>query len=323
MKKLILLVLALVLTLSLAACGGAEGVDINIAVLSGPTGVGAVGLMESNDKGESTNHYNFTVVGANDQITTGLSNGEFDIAAVATNLAATYYNKTSGSVEVIALNTYGVLYILERGDTIKSVADLRGKTIYCAGQAANPEYVLKHILSSNGLTYEGDNADVELVFEAPDAISAKMAAGEIDVCMLPVPAATGVLIQNSDVRSALDLTAEWDALGTGGKLTMGCVVVRREFAEEHPEAVKSFLEEYADSIETVLSDVDHAAQLCESYGIVPKAAVAKRAIPDCNICCVTGADIRVTLEPYYEVLFAANPDSIGGALPDDSFYYVG
>ncbi len=324
MKKLILLLLTLSLVLGLCSCvGDTKPVDVNIAVLTGPTGVGAVGLMEANDNNTTENHYNFTVVGANDQITAGLANGTLDIAAVATNLAATLYAKNPGSIEVVALNTYGVLYILERGESIKSIADLKGKTVYCAGQAANPEYVLKHILTKNGLTYEGDSPDVELVFEAPDSISAKMASGEIDVCMLPVPAATGVLIQNQDVRSAIDLTAEWDALGEGGKLTMGCIVVRSEFAEENPKAVESFLKEYAESISSATDDVDHAAELCEKYGIVPKAAVAKRAIPDCNLCCVTGADMKSTLDPYLNVLFEANPDSVGGKLPDENFYYMG
>ena len=328
MKKLITLMLALTLLLSLAACAekAPEGVDVNIAVLTGPTGVGAVGLMEANDNGETVNHYNFSVVSDNTQINAGLTNGEFDIAAVATNVAATLRNKGVG-IQVIALNTLGVLYILENGDSIRAVEDLAGKTVYAAGQGANPEYVLQHILASHGLTYSTPTTDVAdpdltVVFEAADVIQAKMAAGEIEVCMLPVPAATAVLIQNQDVRSALDLTAEWDSRGAGGQLTMGCVVVREAFAREHPEAVEQFLTEYKASITTVREGVDHAAELCETYGIIPKAAIAKRAIPDCSLTFVSGAaDIRSTLEPYYQVLFDANPDSIGGAIPDEDFYW--
>ena len=241
-------------------------------------------------------------------------------------MAATLYNKTEGKIKVIALNTLGVLYILENGSTISSVADLKGRTIYAAGQGANPEYVLKYILTSNGLTVSTsvdpvEGADVEVVFDEASVIQTKMASGEIDLCMLPVPAATAVLINNQDVRSALDLTAEWNALGTGGQLTMGCVAVRTEFADENPKAVDRFLEEYEKSINGVKDDVDHAAQLCETYGIVPKAAIAKRAIPDCNLTFVSGEDIRSTLEPYFRVLFDADPASIGGAMPDDGFYY--
>jgi NitT/TauT family transport system substrate-binding protein len=340
LRKIIALALAAVLCLALTACssetgdnssvGAAyEGTDVNIAVLSGPTGIGAVGLMAANDAGETVNNYNFTVTGANDDVVAGLASGEYDMAALATNVAANLYNKTNGGVQICALNTYGVLYVLENGDSIQSVADLKGKTIYTTGQGANPEYVLKYLLEQNGLTWsvDGENADadVQIEFMASDAVVAGMASGEYDVCMLPVPAVTSVMMQNTDVRSALNLTDEWNAVAqnnnSDGVLTMGCIVVRTEFAEANPEAVAAFLQEYAASIETVQTDVEYAAELCEEYGVVAKSAVAAKAIPDCNLCCITGADIQSAIEPYYTVLFEANPDSIGGAMPGEDFYF--
>ena len=299
------------------------GTDINIAVLAGPTGIGAVGLMEANDAKSTVNNYNFTVVAANDQIVAGLTSGEYDIAAIATNVASNLYNKTSGGIRICALNTYGVLYILENGDSVNSISDLAGKTIYSAGQGANPEYVLEYLISKAGLTYstDGSDADVKIEFGAADQIVAGMASGEYSLCMLPVPAVTSVLIQNKDVvRKALDMTAEWNSSGAQGQLTMGCIAVRAEFADAHPEAVAAFLKEYAASIDAVKGDPAHAGELCEQYGVVAKAAVATKAIPDCNLCCITGDDVRATIEPYYEVLFNANPQSIGGALPGDDFY---
>ena len=370
MKRYLSLLLALLLALSLCACGApaaqddapaqdaasnadaapAEdndadaasdteaftGMDVNFAVLAGPTGIGAVDLMEASDAGETVNHYNTTVAAANDDIVAGLTNGDFDIAAVATNVAANLYNKTSGAVQICALNTYGVLYILENGDSIQSVSDLAGKTIYATGQGANPEYVLKYIMEQNGLhaVYPSDeldssaapsgDEDYTVEFLDSETLVAGMAGGEYEVCMLPVPAVTSVMMQNSDVRIALDLTEEWNAASDGkGALTMGSIVVRTEFAEAHPEAVAAFLTEYAASIDAVQADVEHAAQLCETYGIVPKAAVAAKAIPDCSLCCITGTDIQTTIEPYYQVLFDANPNAIGGALPGEDFYFVG
>ena len=301
----------------------ATGYEVNIGVLSGPTGIGAVGLMDANDNGKTKNKYNFTVAAANDEIVAGISNGTLDIAAVATNVGSNLYNKTSGAVQIIALNTYGVLYILENGNEINSITDLKGKTIYCAGQGANPEYVIKYLLEKNGLTYsdDGSAADVVLEFMDPQAITAGMASGEYKLCMLPVPAVTSVKIQNADVRTALDLTAEWEKTGAEGALTMGCVIVRKDFAAGHPGVVESFLEEYKASIDSVLADIATAGDLCEKYAIVAKAAVAKKAIPECNLCCITGADVRKTIEPYYTVLFNANPKSIGGAMPGDDFYY--
>lgn len=360
LKKLTALLLALALCLALAACGSGQtnadtsqngaststpagedadtsqadssqaegsgetatdftGADVNIAVLSGPTGVGAVKLMDWNDNGKTVNHYNFTVAADNSAVVAGLANGDYDIAAVATNVAANLYNQTSGGVQICALNTYGVLYILENGDTIQSMADLAGKTIYATGQGANPEYVLNYLLTQNGLT---PGEDVTVEYMDSNLLMTEMAAGTYEVCMLPVPAATSVLMQNSDVRAALDLTEEWNKVTDEGVLTMGCVVVRTEFAQENPEAVETFLSEYANSIDFVQENVEEASQLCETYGIVAKAAVAAAAIPDCNLCCVTGGDIQSAIEPYYNVLFEANPDSIGGALPGEDFYFV-
>ena len=342
MKKYLTLFLALVMALGLAACGAKtepagsaapEGsavpeaavtsTDVNIAVLAGPTGIGAVGLMEANDALQTANNYTFTVASAPEDIVSGVANGSLDMAAVPTNLAATLYAKTEGGVQVAALNTYGVLYILENGETVNGFADLKGKTVYATGQGSNPEYVLEYLLTKNGLTWslDGSEADVQLQFLASEELTAGMVSGQYTLCMLPVPAVTAVTVQNPDVRIAMDLTAEWDALGTEGKLTQGCIVVRTAFAEEHPDAVQAFLEEYAASIESVLADPAHAGELCEQYGIVAKAPIATKAIPSCNLCCVTGADIRPVLEPFFQVMLDANPKSIGGALPGDDFYF--
>ena len=341
MKKYLAILLFLVMVLGLAACAknapvpeesaapvekpeALEGADVNLAVLAGPTGIGAASLMEANDAGETVNHYTFTVASAPDEVVAGIANGSLDLAAVPTNLASTLFAKTNGGVQVVALNTYGVLYILENGESVNSFADLKGKTIYATGQGSNPEYVLEYLLDQNGLTWslDGSEADVQLQFMAADELTAGMVSGQYDLCMLPVPAVTAVTVQNPDVRVAMDLTAEWDKLGVDGKLTQGCIVVTTKFAEEHPDAVKAFLQEYEASINAVVDDPAHAGELCEQYGIVAKAPIATKAIPSCNLCCVTGADMQPVLEPFFQVMFDANPQSIGGALPGDGFYYV-
>ncbi|MEA4954892.1 MAG: ABC transporter substrate-binding protein [Pseudoflavonifractor sp.] len=341
MKKKRLLALALGLSL-LAACGPKQadptpaptaeptpeitaaptGEDVNVAVLKGPTGLGAAKLMAENEAGESTNHYTFSVLAEPTEAVAGLSRTEdpFDIAAVPTNLASTLYHKTDGGIQLLALNTLGVLYLLEKGDTVHSVADLAGKTIYATGQGANPEYVLNYLLRQNGLE---PGKDVTVEWKASDELTTLMASGKIDLCMLPVPAATSVLMQNTDVRKAVSLTDEWENSGAEGVLTMGCVVARTEFVKEHPEAVKAFLEEYGASI-GYMSDTTHlddAATLAETYGIVPKAAVAKKALPDANLCFITGNDMIAGIQGYYEVLYAADPSSIGGSIPDGAFYF--
>lgn len=299
----------------------ADKTPVNVAVLKGATGLGAAKLMAQAEAEETANDYTFNVMAEPTEAVAALSKGEADIAALPTNLAATLYHKTEGEVQLLALNTLGVLYILENGDTVNSLADLAGRTVYAYGQGANPEYVLNYLLEKSGLDPAAD-VDIQWL-STTDEVTALMASGEADLCMLPVPAATGVLIKNPDVRAAVDLTQVWNDTGAEGVLTMGCVVVRKAFAEEHPEAVKTFLSEYKASIDFMAdpTNVEDAAALAETYGIVPKAAVAKRALPDANLCFITGEEMVTGIQGYYEVLFAANPASIGGSIPDGAFFY--
>jgi NitT/TauT family transport system substrate-binding protein len=294
-----------------------EGTEVNLAVLKGPTGVGAAKLLYDNENGDTINQYNVTVASdpAN-EIVPKLVNGELDIAAISTNLAASLYHKTEGGVQMLALNTLGVLYILENGDSVQSMADLAGRTIYATGQGSNPEYVLNYLLEQNGLT------DVTVEWMASDELTTLMASGQADLCMLPVPAATAVQMKNADVRVALNLTEEWNNVTSDGVLTMGCIVVRTQFAQEHPEAVTAFLQEYADSIAFVTDDPDSAAPMVAQFEITANEQIALKAIPDCNLVCITGDEMRESIQGYFEVLFAADPTSIGGSIPDDAFYYI-
>ena len=288
---------------------------IRLGLLNGPTGMGAAKLLSDSDAGETVNHYEYAIGSdPSTDIVPKLNNGELDIAAVPTNLAATLYNK-AGSIRLLALNTLGVLHILENGDTVHSMADLAGKTIYSINQGTNTEYVLNYLLEESGLTPGEDE------WKTSEEVTALMASGGIDLCMLPVPAATSVMMQNADVRDAIDLNDVWQDVGAAGTFTMGCVVARSDFVEEHPEAVDAFLTEYTASIAYVNEHPEEAAALVEQYGIVPKAAVAKAAIPQANMVCLTGDELK-GISDYYEVLYAADPTSIGGAIPDDNFYYI-
>ena len=296
------------------------GDTVRFAVLNGPTGVGAAKLMFDNDTGTTANTYEVEVFTANDQVAAGLTNGEIDIAAVASNVAANLYNKTDGGVRLLAVSGLGVLYILENGESVQSMADLAGRTLYATGQGANPEYVLSYLLTENGV----DPADVDIQWMTGDEIAALMASGEAELCMLPVPAATAVQMKNADVREALDLSAEWDSLQNGSRLTMTTIVARTEFVEENPQAVENFLADYAASVDYVNGNPAEAAELVAGYGITANAQIAQAAIPKCALVCITGAsEMRGAIQGYYEALYQANPDAIGGGIPDDAFYYQG
>ena len=298
----------------------AEKESARVYGLIGPTGVGLVGLMKSQDDGTAKLDYTFSLESAPDSVVAKITSGEADIAAVPTNLAASLYQKTNGGVKMLAINTEGVLYIVENGETVSSVEDLKGKTIYSTGQGANPEYVLRYLLTENGID---PDTDVTLEFLTEnEELAAKLVKGEADVALVPEPLCTTVMTKNADLRVALSVNDEWAKIGEGSSLLMGCVVARTEYIEAHPQAVKTFLKEYGASIEQAQNDVAGTAELCETYGVIAAKAIAEKALPRCNLTFLFGADVKPAIEGYFQVLFDANPKSIGGKLPDDDFYYV-
>lgn len=295
--------------------------EINIAVLSGPTGMGAAKLMSDNAEGKSNNKYNFTVATAPDQVGPSLIQGTYDIAAVPTNLAATLYQKTAGGVKVAAVNTGGVLYILENGNTINSVEDLRGKKIYATGQASTPEYILNYVLSKNGIDPASD-VEIEYLAEHSE-LAASLASESAAIGMLPEPQVTSALAKGSDnLRIALNLTEEWkNVAGDESSLLQGCIAVRSEFAESYPDVVEAFLKEYEASVQYAVNNQEEAAELIAANEIIASAEVAKKALPNCNIIYLDGSEMKKQLSGFLQVLYDANPSSIGGALPEDDFYY--
>ncbi len=296
-----------------------EPIDIRIGGLTGPTSIGMIKMMEDAENGEAGNNYIFTIAGAADEITPLLIQGKLDAAAVPANLASVLYNKTEGKIVIVAINTLGVLYIVEKGgDTVSSVEDLKGKTIYCTGKGSTPEYNIRYILSSNNID---PDKDVTLEFKSePSEIVAILNQQESGVAMLPQPYVTVASGKVEGLHIALDLTEEWEKINPDTALVTGVMVMRREFIEEHPEEVAVMLEEYAKSAEFVNAYVEEAAALVEKFNIF-KAAVAQKAIPYCNIAFYSGSDMHKLVEAYLKVLFDQNPASVGGKMPESDFYY--
>ena len=328
MKKFISLLLVFIMVFTFASCGkkpvGTDEdatVKANVFMISGPTGIGAVNLMEASKNGSAKGDYNFTVVTAPTEIVAKISNKEADIAAVATNMAASIYNRTSGGITVLAVNTLGVLNVLTNGTEITSLKDLKGKKVYTTGQGANPEYVIDYLLTKNGVNPE---TDLDLQFKAEGTELVTIWATEPEaVIIAPQPVASSILAKYNGSKLAIDLTDEWENLGDNSALMMGCVIVRDEFLEQNKATVQLFLEEYEASIKKANQEVDTTAALCEKYGIVAKSAIAKKAIPLSNVCYVTGNDMKTKLSGYLAVLFAADKKAVGGKLPADDFYYEG
>ena len=304
-----------------AATQSSEKPALNVVALKGPTGMGMVELMQRSKDGEASANYNFTLAAAPDEISGKLVTGEVDIAAVPVNLAAALYNKTQGKVTMIAVNTLGVLYVLENGDSVKSVADLAGKTLYAIGQGATPEYILNYLLEKSGVAgkvtvqYMTDQSELATLLAA-DQQGVKLA-------MLPEPSVTAALLKNKDLRVALDLTAEWNKISGGTQLVQGCLVVRNDVLSKDRAAVDAFLKEYAVSTAFTNDQPADAAKLMEAFGVLPSAAAAQAAIKKCNIVCLTGADMKSSASAMLATLFAADPKSVGGKLPGGDFYYMG
>ncbi len=328
MKKLLAIILTLTLVFAFAGCGSNKdlvssapevytAVDMSVACMTGPTGIGMAKLMADAEAKTTANNYSFTVATAATDITGKFLNGEINIASVPTNVAATLYNKSEGKVRMLAVNTYGVLSILEKGDTIKSVTDLKGKTVYSTGKGQNPEFILKYILTENGIDPE---KDVTINFVSSEDLVAKLISGEAEVAMAPEPAATTVMVKNQELNRVLSINDEW-AKVSDTKLMMGCVIALDSYIEANPKAVEKFLEEYEASIKFASENIDETATHCATYKITASDVIAKKAIPTCNLCYVTGKDMKNNVNGYYGVLFNADPTSIGGKLPADDLYY--
>lgn len=342
MKRVMILGLSLALAISLAACSGSVSEAVSsasataeptaapeaeapvttfrIAGLKGPTTMGMVKLMSDAEAGETHQDYQVTMYGAADEVVPLLVKGDIDLAAIPANLAANLYNQTEGKVQVAAINTLGVLYVVTTGDDVKSVEDLKGKTVYSTGKGTTPEYVLNYILKENGIDPEKD-LTVEYKSEATEVAAALQAADEGAIAVLPQPYVTAAQSQIEGLNVALNLTEEWDKVSTDSDLVTGVLVASTEFIEQNEAAFEEFLKDYQASIEWVNSNTADAAELVANYGIVAKAPLAQKALPACNITYVDGAEMKTKLSGYLQVLFDQNPKAVGGAMPGDDFYY--
>jgi NitT/TauT family transport system substrate-binding protein len=288
-----------------------------IAALKGPTAMGLAPLMDKSDNAESDGLYSFQLEAAPDAIAPLIAKKDVDIACVPANLASVLYNSTEGQIQVLAVNTLGVLYMVSNGEDVSSVHDLKGKTIYASGKGATPEYTLDYILSKNGLDPDRD-VTIEWKSEHAECVAAIAKNGGI--AMLPQPFVTAAMLQNDKIKTVLDLTEEWKKVSDGHELIMGVVIARRDYAENNKDTVDDFLREYKDSVDFVNSNADKASELIGKYDIVP-APVAKKAIPECNITFIDGDQMKTELSAYLKTLYDADPKAVGGALPGDDFYY--
>ena len=322
MKKFLSILLILILSLGiLASCGETkEKTTIKVSVLNGTTGFGMAHLMEQNEQGNASNNYEFKVETDATNIVSGLIAGTIDMAALPTNAAANVYNKSGGKVQVLAINTLGVLYLAQKDGSISSIQDLAGKTIYVPAQ--NPYFIAKHIFNSNNINVTLDST----TYSTPDALKSAVIAGQVEFAILPQPVITaaisGAKKSNINYNISLDLTEEWNKIPGSQDLVQGCIVVRKEFAEQNKDVINAFLSEYEASINYLNSNAKEASELIVKFGIFANAAVAEKAIPSCNVTFMKGEKMKSAMSAFIETMYNIAPASIGNNLPNSDFYYI-
>lgn len=290
---------------------------IRVGSLKGPTSMGLVFLMEENENQTSENHYEFSMATAADELTGQIVKGDLDIALVPANVASILYQKTEGGIKAVDINTLGVLYVVTGDESVTSIADLAGRTVYLTGKGTTPDYVLQYLLKANQV----EGADLQYKSESAEVVSV-LASDPSAVGVLPQPFATAAGVQNTDLKSVISLTDVWKETpdSNGSQLVTGVTIVRKEFYEQYPEAVEAFLQEHGESVDAINADAETGAELVVKQGIIEKAPVAQKAIPLCNIVCISGEEMKTALDGYLQVLYDQDPVSVGGTLPDQDFY---
>lgn len=323
--RLIGIILALsIVTASMTACFGDFAnkkeavVPMKIAVLKGPTGMGIVKLMEKDSLADKK-QYEFTVSGMPDEVAAQIISKEIDAAAVPTNLASVIYNKTKGQIAIVAVNTLGVLYVLDSTDTIKSFEDLRGKKVWVSGKGSVPEYAFNYLLEQNKID---STKDIQIDYSlSHEELATAAASGDANIALLPQPHVTAALAKNPNLIIALDLTKEWNKLEGNSELAMGCFIVNKEFLENNSEKIEGFLSDYKNSVSWVNENKEEAGALIEKYGILANKNIATKAIPNSSIVFYEGSEAKDILKGFFEALYTINPKAIGGAMPDDEIYF--
>ena len=324
-NKYLAVFLTLFLLLNLAACGKKnenteveEKAKINVVALKGPTALGSVKLWEDSENGDTEAVYNISVVGDPSEAVAKIANKDADVAMVPTNMASVLYNKTSKNVNIAAINTLGVLYLVTNDKSISSIKDLAGKTVFVSGQGATPDFVLRYILKKNGLT---PGKDVTLEYKSEHSeLAAQVISENVSIAVLPEPFVSQVLTKNSKIRVSLDLTNEWNKITDDSVLTMGSIVVRKDFLKNKKEDFDKFLKSYQKSVEYVSENTENAAELADKFGIMQKE-IAIKALPKCNVVFISGNEMQQKTENFLKILYDFEPKSIGGKIPDEDFYY--
>lgn len=303
--------------------GSTDATEVNVGMIMGPPSMGMGWMIHENEEGNTYNDYNFEVGGVDyTALASKLNTGDYDIIHCPSNVGAILYNNKDlkEEVEVIDISNLGLLYILTTDDSIKSMDDLKGRTVYSIGEGGPPEYTFGYLLDQEGLS-----DDVNFSFRStPFEVLNLLQDEENSIALLPQPFVEVAKLLVPDLKVSIDITEEWDnlKLESGAESVTTITIVRKKFLEEHEQAVIEYLNLLKKSVAYSLSHVDEAAEWTDTYETFLNPEVAADAIPYVNMCAITGQEMKEKLEGFLKIMYDYNPDAVGGSMPDDDFYYI-
>jgi len=318
MKRLFIISAALLLVIFPVPAQNSPGSTstAKVAVIRGPSGIASAWMMAEPPAGAGVRFEFVTVAGA-DMVVAKLMNGEIEAGVLPVNVAAKLFN-SGAPIRSLAVVGNGMVKFLTLDPSVRTLSDLKGKTIHIAGQKATPDYLFQYLCKKAGLIL---GQDYQAVYSlAYPEIAAGIAAGKLQYAVLPEPFATQALMQNPAISTPVDLKAEWKASTGLDDYPMSLLVARKQLVELHPDAVRLILDRYRASITKTLDNPAITGKLAEALDLGVKAQVAVSAIPVSNFTFIEAPAARKSVEALLSVFIQFEPASVGGALPADAFY---
>ena len=304
-------------------CSALAAEEIRLGVLNGPSCIPAGYLLDEQApvKGATVSFEKFADPQA---LLPKMLKGEIDIGFLPANVAAKVYNSSNGAILCCAITGNGNLSLITTDASVKSLADLKGKTVAVAGQGATPEYMFRYLLAKNGI--EADSPDgVTLDYSIPTAqIAAQLISGKIEYAVVPEPFATVAQTKSDKVMVAVDFQAEYEKFAGKGKIyPLTVMVVTKDFAKKNSKLLKAFLSAYETSYKYTINNPQEAGALCEKFELGLAAAIVTKSIPKANYVYIASSNSKTKdkVEELLNIFLEFEPSSIGGKLPDKGFYF--
>lgn len=302
--------------------GGTDACDVNVGLIMGPPSMG-MGWFINEAKEENTyNNFNFEVGGVDyTALASKFNTGDYDIIHCPSNVGAILYNNTDLKEEAVVadIGNLGLLYIMTTDPSVQSMQDLQGRNVYSIGEGGPPEYTMGYLLEQEGLT------DVNMSFKStPFEVLNLLQDEENSIALLPQPFVEVAKLLVPGINTPIDITQEWDSLDleNGAESVTTITIVRKSFLEEHEEAVVEYLNMCKASVDYCLTNPKEAAAWTDEFETFLNGEVAEAAMPYVNMCAITGNEMKDKLSGFLQIMYDYNPDAVGGAMPDDDFYYI-